>query len=53
MNELSVKVTHCEIKESKDLTSESGQHGMNGLGKESDLNGLNVLNGLGPESALE
>ena len=53
MNELSVKVTYCDIKESKDLTSESGIHGMNGPGPESDLNVLNVLNGLWTELSLE
>ena len=41
MNELYVNIFPCDIRDSRDVTEDSGIHG------------LNVLNGLGPESSLK
>ena len=54
LNELSVKNDPHDVRESGDVTSESGKHGLNVLnclGTELSLNVLNGLNCLGPQLA--
>ena len=50
MNKLSISVCPRDVKEYGYVTSKSGlrdMSGMNGIGPESALNGLNILNFLG------
>ena len=49
--ELSVRFRPHYAQESRDVASESGIHGINIIGWESSLNGMNFLNELFPESA--
>ena len=44
MKRLSIIVHPCDVREYVDVISESGIPGMNGLGPELALNGLNDLN---------
>ena len=50
---MSVNFCPRDVKESTDVTSESGIPGINGIGQESYLNGMNDLNVLGAESVQE
>ena len=56
INSPSFHVRSCGLRESGDVTSESGIHVpniLNDIGEELALNGLNGLNGIGSESAQE
>ena len=49
LNKIYINLLPLNERDSRRVTSESGIHGMNGLGPESALNVLNDINGLGPK----
>ena len=48
LKRLSVNINHWDVIEPVDVTPERYRTGLNDLVNESALNGMNVLNGLGP-----
>ena len=53
LKRLPVNVFPLDVKEYVDVTPESDLPGMNGIGTESFLNGINELHGLGTKLAQE